>query len=46
MARAPYVRTFGVRNLATREPMATDVYMRIGSTSKSFTVIAILLLAD
>src|SRR5262245_58266767 len=44
--RAPYVRTFGVRNVATREPMAPDLYMRIGSTSKSFTVIAILLLAD
>ena len=44
--RAPYVRTFGVRNVATRQPMATDLYMRIGSTSKTFTVTAILLLAD
>jgi D-alanyl-D-alanine carboxypeptidase len=44
--RAPYVRIFGVRNVATREPMAPDLYMRIGSTSKSFTVTAILLLAD
>ena len=44
--RAPYVRTFGVRNVATRQPMAPDLYMRIGSTSKTFTVTAILLLAD
>ena len=44
--RAPYVRTFGVRNVATRQPMARDLYMRIGSTSKTFTVTAILLLAD
>jgi D-alanyl-D-alanine carboxypeptidase len=44
--RAPYVRTFGVRNVATRQPMASDLYMRIGSTSKTFTVTAILLLAD
>jgi D-alanyl-D-alanine carboxypeptidase len=44
--RAPYVRTFGVPNVATRQPMASDLYMRIGSTSKTFTVTAILLLAD
>src|SRR6476646_1303982 len=43
--RAPYVRTFGERNVATREPMASNLYMRIGSTSKSFTTTAILLLA-
>jgi len=43
---APYVRTFGERNVATREPMAPDLYMRIGSTSKTFTVTAMLLLAD
>jgi D-alanyl-D-alanine carboxypeptidase len=40
------VRTFGVRNVATRQPMAPDLYMRIGSTSKTFTVTAILLPAD
>jgi D-alanyl-D-alanine carboxypeptidase len=40
------VRTFGVRNAATRQPMARNLYMRIGSTSKTFTVTAILLLAD
>jgi D-alanyl-D-alanine carboxypeptidase len=44
--RAPYVRTFGVRDVATHQPMAPDLYMRIGSTSKTFTVTAILLLAD
>ena len=26
---APYVRTFGERNVATRKPMAPDLYMRI-----------------
>ncbi len=44
--RAPYVRSFGVRDVATRQPMATDLYMRIGSNSKTFTVTAILMLAD
>jgi CubicO group peptidase (beta-lactamase class C family) len=44
--RAPYVRAFGVRDTATRQPMATDLSMRIGSTSKTFTVTAILMLAD
>jgi D-alanyl-D-alanine carboxypeptidase len=43
--RAPYVRAFGVRDTATREPMATDLYMRIGSNSKAFTATAILMLA-
>ena len=42
----PYVRAFGVRDLVTREKMATDLYMRIGSTSKTFAVTAILMLAD
>ena len=44
--RAPYVRAFGVRDTATRQPMATDLYMRIGSNSKTFTVTALLMLAD
>src|SRR5438874_1303308 len=44
--RAPYVRAFGVRDTATREPMAADLSMRIGSNSKAFTVTAILMLAD
>ena len=29
-----------------RQPMATDLFMRIGSTSKTFTVTAVLMLAD
>ena len=44
--REPYVRAFGVRDTATGEPMTTDLYMRIGSTTKTFTVTAILMLAD
>src|SRR5262245_26352936 len=44
--RELYVRAFGVRDTATRQPMATDLYMRIGSNSKAFTVTAILMLAD
>jgi D-alanyl-D-alanine carboxypeptidase len=44
--RAPYVRTFGVRDVATGAPMATDLSMRIGSNSKAFTVTALLMLAD
>jgi D-alanyl-D-alanine carboxypeptidase len=44
--REPYVKAFGVRDTATREPMATDLYMRIGSNSKAFTVTALLMLAD
>src|SRR5262249_14367784 len=43
---APYVRTFGVRDTVTRQPMATNLYMRIGSNSKAFTVTALLMLAD
>jgi D-alanyl-D-alanine carboxypeptidase len=44
--REPYVRAFGVRDTATGEKMATDLYMRIGSNSKTFTVTALLMLAD
>ena len=36
--REPYVRAFGVRDTANGQPMTTDLYMRIGSTSKSFTI--------
>jgi D-alanyl-D-alanine carboxypeptidase len=43
---APYVRTFGVRDTASGEPMATDLYMRIGSNTKAFVVTGILMLAD
>jgi CubicO group peptidase (beta-lactamase class C family) len=42
----PYVRAFGVRDAGTGEKMAPDLYMRIGSNSKTFTVTAILMLAD
>jgi D-alanyl-D-alanine carboxypeptidase len=44
--REPYVRAFGVRDTATGQPMAIDLYMRIGSNSKAFTVTALLMLAD
>jgi D-alanyl-D-alanine carboxypeptidase len=43
---APYVRVSGVRDTATGQPMATDLSMRIGSNSKTFTFTAILLLAE
>lgn len=42
----PYVRAFGVRDTATVEKMAPDLFMRIGSNSKTFTVTAILMLAE
>jgi CubicO group peptidase (beta-lactamase class C family) len=35
-----------VRDTATRQPMATDLSMRIGSNSKTFTVTSILMLAE
>jgi D-alanyl-D-alanine carboxypeptidase len=44
--RAPYVRAFGVRDTATRQPMTPDLSMRIGSNTKAFTVTSILMLAD
>jgi D-alanyl-D-alanine carboxypeptidase len=44
--RAPYVRSFGVRDTATRRPMRSDLYMRIGSVTKTFTVTALLQLVD
>ena len=42
----PYVRTFGVSDSATGAPMTADMYVRIGSTTKSFTVTSVLMLAD
>ncbi len=42
----PYVRAFGVQDTATGERMTTDLNMRIGSTSKTFTITALLMLAD
>ena len=43
---APYVRAFGVRDKATRQPMRTNVYMRIGSETKTFVGTALLQLVD
>src|SRR5262249_44746395 len=42
----PYVRAFGVRDTTSGEPMTTDLSMRIGSNSRTFTVTGILMLAD
>jgi D-alanyl-D-alanine carboxypeptidase len=41
-----YVRAFGVADKATRAPMKTDFYSRIGSVTKTFTVTGVLQLAD
>ncbi|KWX66587.1 serine hydrolase [Mycobacterium sp. NAZ190054] len=41
-----YVRAFGVADKKTRAPMKTDLFSRIGSQTKAFTVTAVLLLAD
>lgn len=41
-----YVRAFGVADKTTRDPMKTDFYSRIGSVTKTFTVTAVLQLAD
>jgi D-alanyl-D-alanine carboxypeptidase len=42
----PYVKAFGVRDKVTRRAMSTDLYMRIGSETKTFTVTALLQLVD
>ncbi|MFG2983271.1 serine hydrolase domain-containing protein [Streptomyces sp. NPDC048258] len=44
--KGEYVRTFGVADKATGAPMATDMNMRIGSVTKTFTVTALLQLVD
>ena len=41
-----YVRAFGVADKTSRVPMKTDFYSRIGSVTKTFTVTAVLQLAD
>ncbi|MFF4394624.1 serine hydrolase domain-containing protein [Streptomyces sp. NPDC001480] len=41
-----YVRSFGVADRATGRPMSSDLYMRIGSETKTFTVTALLELVD
>ncbi|MFE3579694.1 serine hydrolase domain-containing protein [Streptomyces vinaceus] len=44
--KGSYVRTFGVADKTTRAPMATDLHVRIGSETKTFTVTALLQLVD
>lgn len=41
-----YVKAFGVADMATGAPMATDFYQRIGSVTKTFTVTGVLQLVD
>ncbi|WP_189888950.1 serine hydrolase domain-containing protein [Streptomyces xantholiticus] len=44
--KGSYVRAFGVADKATGTPMDPDLYMRIGSETKTFTVTALLELVD
>ncbi|MFI6284025.1 serine hydrolase domain-containing protein [Streptomyces sp. NPDC051018] len=44
--KGSYVRSFGVADKATGAPMEHDLYMRIGSVTKTFTVTALLELVD
>ncbi|MFF4959797.1 serine hydrolase domain-containing protein [Streptomyces sp. NPDC001222] len=44
--KGSYVRSFGVADKGKGRPMAPDLYMRIGSETKTFTVTALLQLAD
>jgi len=41
-----YLRAFGVKDVQTREPMTTDLHMRIGSNTKAFVITGILQLVD
>ncbi|MEE1758534.1 serine hydrolase domain-containing protein [Streptomyces sp. SP18BB07] len=41
-----YVRSTGVADIVTRRPMTTDLFMRIGSETKTFTATALLQLVD
>jgi D-alanyl-D-alanine carboxypeptidase len=41
-----YARAFGVRDTRTGESMTTDLYMRIGSVSKTFITTGVLQLVD
>ncbi|WP_109004282.1 serine hydrolase domain-containing protein [Streptomyces rishiriensis] len=41
-----YVKSFGVRDKSTGQAMAPDLFMRIGSETKTFTVTALLQLVD
>ncbi|MFF7281294.1 serine hydrolase [Streptomyces griseorubiginosus] len=44
--KGSYVRATGVADKATGEPMRADVFVRIGSETKTFTVTALLELVD
>ncbi|MEV7519506.1 serine hydrolase domain-containing protein [Streptomyces sp. NPDC091371] len=44
--KGEYVRAFGVADKATGAPIKTDMHMRIGSVTKTFTVTALLQLVD
>ncbi|MFG2775179.1 serine hydrolase domain-containing protein [Streptomyces sp. NPDC048350] len=44
--KGEYVKTFGIADKTTEAPMNTDLYMRIGSVTKTFTVTALLELVD
>ncbi|MFD8980105.1 serine hydrolase domain-containing protein [Streptomyces sp. NPDC059564] len=44
--KGSYVKTFGVADKATGAPMRTDLNVRIGSETKTFTVTALLQLVD
>ncbi|MFD8141830.1 serine hydrolase domain-containing protein [Streptomyces sp. NPDC059708] len=44
--KGDYTRAFGIADKATKKPMATDLYSRIGSETKTFTVTAVLQLAQ
>lgn len=44
--KGKYVRATGVANTATGRPMTTDLFTRIGSETKTFTVTALLKLVD
>ncbi|MCD0449852.1 beta-lactamase family protein [Actinocorallia sp. API 0066] len=43
---APYIRAFGVADKADNAPMLPEMFMRIGSVTKTFTVTAVLKLVD
>ncbi|MGW5345583.1 serine hydrolase [Streptomyces sp. HUAS TT3] len=44
--KGEYVRSFGVADKSTGQPMTTNLYMRIGSETKTFTVTGLLELVD
>lgn len=44
--RTPYVHAFGTSDPTTNRPMATNLFMRVGSVTKTFTVTAVLQLVD